>query len=331
MPIGKQLLFGPLYRPLVRARHSRLVRMASGLVRFPAQYARFRGNRPYLAVDIRGPVGMGAALAQALMLLGCAEARGLTPRITSTNPLYSPGPGQDSFAPYFGTTGEAAPEGLRPLRFTGQHSVPFLRLDQGMPIEEGNRLFWKYLPPTLMVSAIVESILAPVAGGRFDLSIHFRGTDKMLEAEPVSFEAFETALSEHVAAGDRLDTVFLATDDPSFEAFLRRRHPQTDFVTYTLGQPSNLKEARHFSDMPAHDKALEAAVNMMLLGAAPACIRSSSYLSAISKIAHPSLRTVTLNRTFGQQDQFPERQIVDEEAARGMSAASRQTRIGIST
>jgi len=331
LPIGKQQLFGPLYRPLVRARHSRLIRMASGLVQFPAQYARFRSNRPYLAADIRGPVGMGAALAQALLLLRCAEARGLIPMITSTNPLYSVGAGQDCFAPYFGTAGEAGYKGLKPLRFTGHHSVPFLRMDQGLPIEEASRLFWTYLPPTSEVSAIVESILEPLAGGRFDLGIHYRGTDKMLEAEPVSFKAFEAALGDHVAAGGRLDTAFLATDDPSFEASLRRRHPRTNFLTYTLGQPSNPKEARHFSDMPAHDKALEAAVNMMLLGAAPACIRSSSYMSAISKIAYPSLRTTTLNRTFGQQDQFPERQILEEELARGVSAAAGQTRIGIST
>jgi hypothetical protein len=54
---------------------------------------------------------------------------------------------------------------------------------------------------------------------------------------------------------------------------------------------------------------------MLLLSMAPTCIRSSSYLSAISKIMNPNLRTVTLTRDHWGSRAYPEFEILAEEAA----------------
>ena len=310
--MNKRELLGPLYGTLVRTRHARPVRIAAALPLLPSQHLRGRRNRPYFAVDIQGVMGMGAVLAHAIRLCRYAASHGLEPRITSTNPLYAFHPGMDCLAPYLGPELRNEVVGP-PMRFRHSESLFHLRLPRHLPLREASSLFWATFPPKAVLMAEVDAVLARVPDNRFDLSMHYRATDKALEAKPASFAGVEAAVEDHLAAGGRLEHVFLATDDSRFEARARDRWPTTVFSTYNRGGPVAGGMPRHFSDMPPADKALEALVNMFLLTAAPRCVRTSSYLSALSKVIDPSLRTVTLNRTLGSSQLFPEHEILSEE------------------
>ena len=110
----------------------------------------------------------------------------------------------------------------------------------------------------------------------------------------------------------------MASVEPGFVAQLARRYPKADILTYDLGEvPSGI--ARHISSLPPGDKAREALVNILLLGRAPLCVRTSSAFSAIARIAAPQMRTITVN-VGGRSRAFPEAQVLAEEAARSRRA-----------
>ena len=263
-------------------------------------------------MDIEGVMGMGAVLAFALRLYHYAEVQGLCPRIVSTNPLYSTGRGVDCLGPHLGSEHHPFPPS-EALRFHNFESLFYLRIPRHLTLERASYLFWKYLPPRNEINELVDSAVARVPTGQFDLSLHYRGTDKVLEAEAVKLSLVEAAVDRHQAAGGLLRHVFLATDDPAFERFVLDRWPSTTFSTFNLGRPADPTMPRHFSNLRPEDKTVEAIVNMLLIARAPACIRTSSYMSALSKIMNPTLRTLTLNRTFDGSTAFPEHEILADE------------------
>jgi len=312
--LNKRTVFGPIYGPLVRARHSRPVRIAGAVPFLASQHLRARRNVPYFAVDIQGLMGMGAVLAHSLRLCRYSEEHGLRPVITSTNPLYSTGPGADFLSVHLGSEEETPL--LHPLRLRHKESLFLFSIPDHVPLDDASRLLQTFFPPKAGIVKRVDAVLGRTASPKFDLSMHLRGTDKVLEARPFDFRRLEEEVARHVSSGGHLEQVFLATDVPALERAVRERWPDTHFTTFNLGGPRPAGEARHFSDMPPADKAVEALVNIFLLARAPMCIRTSSYLSAMSRIANPDLRTVTLNRTLQGSRHFPEHEILAEEAAR---------------
>jgi hypothetical protein len=276
-------------------------------------------NRPYFAVDISGRKGLGALLSEAVLLCHSAETRGLIPRIVSSNPLYASRKGQDFLADYFdGAPGKsgALPRRLFPMRFRTLWSLYPLGITQRLPLDEAARVFGRHFQPRPLVSDAVSAVLDSVPGRRFDVSVHYRGTDKFLEAPAAGFERYADALHRHREGGGALRRVFLATDDATFDQWIRARFPDVPFSSYTLGEPLDASRGRHFSDMKPQDKALEAIVNVFLLAAAPVCIRGASYLSAMSRLANPQLQTVTLNRDRWGSTAYPESEILAEESSR---------------
>jgi hypothetical protein len=288
------------------------MRRAAALAILPGQLVRARHNYPYFAVDIRARMGMGAVVTHAIVLVHHAEAHGLIPRISSTNPLFSRG-GRDFLSEYLGSDGTIPEAHLRPLRFDNLESVFHLGLAHHLPIAQANRIFWTYLNPKPVVTDPAEAVLQDLGISQFDLAIHYRGTDKVLEGALVAYEDVEQAVTRHVEDGGRLDVVFLATDDARFDRFARSRWPDTLFVSFTLGRPKDPSVPRHFSEMPPEDKAIEALVNILLIARAPKCVRTTSYMSAISKILNPDLDTKTLSRTYIDSPLFPEHEVLASE------------------
>lgn len=258
---------------------------------------------------------MGAVLAEALLMCQYAENNGLIPFITSTNPLYSTDSGKDFINHYLGPEHQKSTPRLLPIRYHTLWNFYHLKFEKHAPLPVASKLFWTYFLPKPIITDRVDAVLAAIPHQKFDLSIHYRGTDKVLEAPLISFEAYDKAIRDYQTGGGNLNSVFLATDNPDFELFIRQRFPSTNFNTYNLGAPMDATRGRHFSDMSPEDKAIESLVNMFLLAAAPTCIRGASFMSALSKIINPTLKTITLNRTHWGSDGFPENEILAEEDA----------------
>lgn len=300
-------LLGPAYPLAIRLRTSPLVHGATALPGWLPYRRYLRAHPGGLAVDIAQLMGMGAILTAALRFHAMAEASGRRARIVSTSPLYAL-PGEDMFAAFFEPSAE---DDAVPAMSADAYRWAYHReLPQRIPLDQAAQLFAAHFRPNARLRAAIES-----AGGGvpFAMSVHVRGTDKYLESGKLGLDPVIAAVEQHLTeTGAR---VFLATDEPAVAAALRARFAGTTFVSYDLGEVCE-GMPRHFSDLSPHDKALEALVNIFLIAQAPVCVRTSSYLSAISRITNPALRTVTVSRTSGADRLFPEREILASEAQR---------------
>lgn len=300
---------GPAYPFYIRMKTSETVRDLTAAIGLPAYRRRRHANPGVLAVDVDARMGLGATIAKALLFHALAEDQGLRPAIISSNPLYAGAPGEDLLSRYFDrpVAASAGPSlsgrsYLWALRKVAQTHIPY---------ERAATLFTQHFQPSALVK---ETIAAVMAGrDRFDLSIHFRGTDKFLESGRVNVDGLLRQIDRTLPSLPARAQIFLATDDASCEAALRLRYANMSFTTYNLDDvPTGVP--RHFSAMSPQNKALEAVVNIFLLASAPRCIRTSSYLSAISKISRSNLKTVTINKTLSGSTGFPERQVIGTEA-----------------
>lgn len=304
-PLLRQAM-GPIYPWAMRAKGSRPARV---LLAYPGgipyMAARARDSRR-IAIDITSPIGFGAVISHALLLHAFAESAGLTCHVRATSPLYSER-GEDILARYF----ERAPwpRDLAPLRASAREFLIQCIRPAHIPLAEAQRLFFRHFRPSAELRDTIDAAASDVQ--RFDLAVHFRGTDKFLESGSVDRSAIMALIAAELA-GIAAPHIFLATDDTVFATAVRAAFPAARFSSYDLGQVGP-GVPRHFSDLAPSDKALEALVNIFLISRAPVCIRTSSYLSSISALANPRQRTVTINRTINKHTPFPEREILDLE------------------
>jgi hypothetical protein len=297
---------GPLYPLLMRAKGSPLAVGTKSLVG-ALPYYRAVAQTPAPVVDLNTPVGMGALLCHALLLHAHFGHQGQDGHVRATSPLYSAG-SEDVLGRFFQRP--AQPGGLPVLgRWATEFLLAHVRPDR-VPLAEAQRLFARHFRPSAELDAAIAKATDCPA---FDLSIHFRGTDKFLESGRVTFAPMFDAI-RHELAGRTTAQVFLATDDAAFAAALKVEMPGLDCTSYDLGEvESGL--ARHFSDLSPTDKALEALVNIFLIARAPVCVRTSSYMSAVSALVNPAMRTVTINRTIALTPPFPELEVLAHERA----------------
>jgi hypothetical protein len=298
---------GPLYPLLMRAKGSPAIvglRSLGGAV----PWHRARARQAVGVVDLNTPVGMGALLCHALLLHSWFGQQAMAVHVQAVSPLYSAA-GEDVFARFFERP--PAPAGAPLLgRWATDYLIAHVRPDH-MPLARAQELFARHFRPSAELRAAIAAA-TPVEA--FDLSIHFRGTDKFLESGLVGHEPMFAAIRAELA-GRTTARVFLATDDAAFARALKAEFPGLDCTSYDLGEvESGL--ARHFSDLSPTDKALEALVNIFLIARAPVCVRTSSYMSAVSALVNPALRTVTINRTIAGKPPFPEAEVLAHEAAR---------------
>ena len=299
---------GPAYPVLMRLKSSPAAGVAKALPgAIPYWLARRRGGDT-VGIDLRAPMGMGALIAHAILYHAHFEREGTPLRVRSSNPLYSQG-GEDVLAAFFQR--EPWPADLRPLPPVAEEFLlTFVRL-RHLPLADARRIMARHFRP----SARLREAIAAAAGeaARFDLSIHFRATDKYLESGRITHQRMFAALDPHINRRPQ-SHIFLATDDAAFAAAVRARYPQARWYSFTLGEVED-GIPRHFSSLSPDAKATEALVNIHLLAAAPLCVRTSSYLSAISALINPQLRTETISKTLAKRSPFPEHEILQAEQA----------------
>ena len=326
MRIDKRKLLGPLFTPLSRAKHSRVSRIITAVAQAPKNIFLFRMTRPFFFVDVWGRRGFGAVIVNGLLCCDYAEKNNLAPVIISSNRLYSSEPFGDCLAEYFYSSTVFQDRKNRAIRLKTLYTFFFLKFPERISIDSANRLFHTYFKPKQNLIDEIESVLIKIEKRKFDLSIHYRGTDKALEAPLVDFQKFTEAIRSIESESGILNSIFLATDDPGFDAYIRSEFSGSKFFTYNRGEPVDSSRGRHFSDLSPADKSLEALVNIFLISASPTCIRSASYLSAVSKIVNPQLVTLTMNRTHWGSIAFPECEIVAEERERSASLGAEERR-----
>lgn len=310
----KQILGERHYWSLVRARHSKAVRTTISLASFPLQKALSAKNQNFFAANICAPMGYGAILTHLLRITKYAHDKDKIPHVIATSRLYSARPHEDCIAPYIKSKKIDAP--LNPdlyyLPVANEQSLDVFGVPQHMSLLEANALFEKYYEFEDSIKDRIDNFMRKEGVKDFDLSIHYRCTDKQAEAPTVSVAEIIDFMTLFLNNNNTCKNIFVASDNSMFIEEIKEIFRPIRLTSYQLGSVTD-GEPRHFSDLPNDDKAIEAIVNMILLSKSKLCIRTASYLSAWSKILNPSLKTITLNKTFEGSTHFPEHEICASE------------------
>ena len=171
----------------------------------------------------------------------------------------------------------------------------------------------------------VDDFVAKHFAAGATLGAHYRGTDKVSEATPVSWESFAAA-AERYASRNRLKVIFVASDDPGFSVWMAQRFAGRFEVV------AHDDQERSDGSLPIHRtligdrqlKGFEALVNCLLLSRCDTLIRSASFLSGWSSVFNPALHVTMLNRPYESMLWFPDREVAKRSDESLLRPAGRQ-------
>jgi Nodulation protein Z (NodZ) len=276
-----------------------------------------------LALEIDAKLGFFAQLNWCLYILAYCEERGLHPTIRLTGAQYSETPNRDWFHDFFDENHsregaidapqetEASREITLSIRHINETSFADLYAPS-MTIELAHQLFTKHYRIKDRVKAYVDDFIARELSNRAAVGLHFRGTDKRYEAQPVNWSRCFHSVVKYVSDHPEVRTVFLSSDDPHFiNWFSHEARGTVSVVTHPDEERSRDARPVHVNRSGnGHRKGFEALVNCLLLSRCAALIRTASFLSGWSSVFNPRLPVTLLNEPYAQTSWFPDRELI---------------------
>lgn len=278
-------------------RHSHLIRKFQYLLLSRQQRHILDANYPLFLIDISGRIGLGATMICALRVFCYCEKNGLTPFIRFSSPLYAQDPDicQDWLEHLFVRKMYLETE-ISPDNFLDVGGIVSDRLSNSLDdadIQSAHEVFFKYLEiqPALLGQAHDFCRASDI--GEHTLGVHYRGTDKYLETPRTEFETMRLAVEAQVNKASFLN-IFIATDEPKFLAYMRATFSKHLIVDLACKEIYGGDRPPHITPGDGLVKGREALLTIVVLSMCGHCIRTSSYLSAWSKILNPKLDTTLI-------------------------------------
>jgi hypothetical protein len=263
-----------------------------------------------LAIDICNIHGLGSKLEWSLEIMAYCEEMKLAPRIRFSYPDST-----DYFSDYFYIRG--AGKDRAEIKFTKIATTRELGFgkDYGkvLTIDWANRLIGKYLGIKEFVAEEVDAFCRTRFQDKQVLGVHYRSTDKVGEAPAVPYEMVQRNIEHYIDKFPETGAVFISTDNDQFREYINE--------TFTK-RPLIFREDYFRSDNDAsihHNRLLDkfevnkdALINCLLLSRCHALMKTSSFLSDLSKLFNPRMPVILLNRPYDHALWFPANQISRE-------------------
>jgi hypothetical protein len=294
-----------------------------------AKASRYRQARSgdLLVVNVHCWEGMFVHLEWFLEMAMHCEQAGLRPCFMSTSPPYvDPARGPDWYA-YFFTNPRLTEEDQTRIR---RREVPVCRIahigqlglprdyDSLLTLGTAQGLVRDYIGLRPEVSNAVDAFVDQHFRGRFVLGIHYRGTDKWVEAPRLSFEEVTDSIQRVLARDDRFDCLFVASDEQAFvNHMVNAFQSRMPVVCHDDQERSRTGLAVHqaTSGQPFR-RGWEAVINSLLLSRCHTLIKTPSILSGWSKLFNPGLETIMLASPYERHLWFPDRDLVQDSGNR---------------
>ena len=154
---------------------------------------------------------------------------------------------------------------------------------------EAERLFDKYF--FIRTDVLDQINLWPGLDLADCLGIHYRGTDRQRESEPVEFATMIGVATRYFP---HLRSVFIATDEEQFLFFARAKMADRKIGTFasTAARYHKVDQGDNFN------KGLHALADCILLSRCGGLVKTPSALSAWSKVFAPDLRVVLVGKPY---------------------------------
>lgn len=231
-------------------------------------------------------MGLGGILTHAGGALYVAQEHEVDIALRFTSPNYAPSWGDvdwlESYFVRFGSPSSDAP-------IVHSQDVPFLKHPPNL--RDSADLVWR----TIEIRDDIVSYANLVAGNERFAAVHFRGSDKFLEAPRVKTDAvLETA--EREMERDRLDRLFVATDEPAFLAQAQQRFGSAVFSIPLEAVSTEDGKPAHFTNVNGETKAREALTTMIILSRSRLLVKTKSLLSDWATTLTSNQRVVLVKR-----------------------------------
>jgi hypothetical protein len=229
--------------------------------------------------------------------------------VVSSNPLYAErNSSMNMFELFFDRADNASDDDYATIPFRFPYDISLKSMDDGLTIQNAHELFARHY-------AIKQRFLSE-AQDFFDsdfreaLGLHFRGSDKRLEAQRVDFGAIVNTLDECIKSSG-INKIFVATDEQEFLTLIQRRYGTSRVRALDCQYLSDGVTGAHFMPGSGFGKGREALLTIIILSMCKLCIRGASHLSAWAKILNPQLPVIMLGEQF-YSSVFPEREILKD-------------------
>ena len=158
--------------------------------------------------------------------------------------------------------------------------------------EKAFDLIHKYIHVKQEILDEVEAFAKRYFDASHIVGVHYRGSDKWLEADYVSYASvLEVVKQQMVLEPD--SKVFVATDELGFLEAMQEAFG--DKIVYTKSQKSPNNQPLHYSTQDGYLQGKEALIDCLLLSKCQILIRTNSNLSAVSAFFNPHLKIINLN------------------------------------
>jgi hypothetical protein len=283
------------------ARARMIARSLSRTARLQAAAAGLRPREHALlqAGDGRNASGLFSEVASVLGFLDHFEQwrrayEGVT--IDFSRGLYlDPEAGPDWWRYYFEPV--AAGNASTPMTRVDQafHDLCANRVERHLSRGRGAALVARYVTPAPKIRDIADAFARRHWAGGDVIGVHYRGTDKSLDAPRVDYDDVEQRVRERLGEAGSNCKVFVATDEQDFIEFMRNRFHGSltcqDMFRSTDGRAIDV-----VNPDGNYLKGLHAVVDCVLLARTNLLIRTASNLSLIATFMNVDLPVVMLNQ-----------------------------------
>ena len=163
---------------------------------------------------------------------------------------------------------------------------------------EGSKLIKKYIrfKPELLLE--VKKYVQKNFNGHFVIGVHYRGTDKVFEAERVEFkDLMETIDSILKKNAHRDPIIFLATDDIKAYEVLSGRY-KNQLIALDCHRSTGPIGVHYV--FKGYEAGKQAVLDCLLLSHTNFMIRTSSSLSAVACFINPDVPIINMNHLLPQ-------------------------------
>jgi hypothetical protein len=271
-----------------------------------------------MVVNVHCLEGMFVHLEWFLEISMHCEQAGLRPCFMSSSPPYvDASRGPNWYAYFFTNPCLTLEDQLR----IDQGEVPICRIAHigqlGLPIDydsvldlaTAQRLVAKYIGIRREVLDAVDAFEMANFGDGPVLGVHYRGTDKQVEAPRLSYEQVTESVREVLAGKEGFNRLFVSSDEQAFVEYLEEALGTVIPIVYHDDQErSRTTLAVHHSQSgDPYRRGWEAVVNCLLLSRCRALVKTPSILSAWSKLFNPGLAVTMLSSPYDAHLWFPDR------------------------
>jgi hypothetical protein len=199
------------------------------------------------------------------------------------------------------------------IKYTSIHDTSDLiwkNYDKHLQLNMANKLFEKYLGFNPKIIEEVNSFTNQWFTGKQVLGIHYRGTDKTVEASEVNYEDLLNHVRKVLADNPALNLIFLSSDDAQVIHYLVNSDLsipivyREDTIRSETGDPIHLKKE--------NSKVIinrDAIVNCLILSRCGHLLKTASLLSDCSVIFNPDIKVSVINAPYSHATWWPTSEI----------------------